>query len=43
MFRGLLNHVQVDLVRVYLKYDIRYSINRQPRPMGGTGQVSAHL
>jgi hypothetical protein len=43
MFRGLLNRVKVDLVRIYLKYDIRGLINRLNRPMGGTGQVSARL
>jgi hypothetical protein len=43
MFRGLLNRVEVDLVRIYSRYDIWSPINKRKRPMGGTGQVSARL
>ena len=43
MFKGLLNRVKVDLVSIYPKCDIWSPINKQQRPMGGTGQVSARL
>ena len=43
MFKSLLNRVKVDLVCIHLKDDIWSPINRQQRPMGGTGQVSARL
>jgi hypothetical protein len=43
MFLGLLDRVKFDLVRTHLQYIIWSPINRQQRPMGETGQVSAHL
>ena len=41
MFKGLLNRVRVDLVCAYFIYPVPN--NRQQRPMGETGQVSARL
>ena len=43
MFRGLLNRVKVDLVRTHLECVIWTAINRQQRPKGEIGQVSARL
>ncbi len=40
MFRGFLNRVKVDLVRVYLEYVNWSPINKQQRPMEGADQVS---
>jgi hypothetical protein len=41
MFKGFLNRVKVDLVRIYLECHIRSPNNIQQRTMGETGQVSA--
>jgi hypothetical protein len=43
MFIGFLNLVKADLVRIHINCDIWSPINRQQRPMGKTGQVSARL
>jgi len=43
MFKGLLDRVQVDLVRSRSKRDIWSPNDTQHRPMEGTDQVSARL
>ena len=43
MFLGLLNRVKIDLVRAHASAHRLELIGRQQRPMGETGQVSAHL